>query len=303
MENESANQRSLLNRILQPGLLAAALLTYLLGIGVSHYLGTNLNFVPTLLGFFLVICLIVLRNLLTLHFLHPSLPGSTLNRDDPRYEQLKSIPRQNLMLYSFIVLTAGALVTIMLIVQKKFSISEMLVTGIALLLSYFYGVPPLNIEKRGYGEITEAILIANLTPAIGFLMNSTQIHILLIMLTLPLTFLYLALKIAFSLQNYAFDRVHLNLTMAVLLDWQKAMSFHNILLLSAFLLVAVFSIFGQPWKLTWPMALPFVIGIFQIVQMQWIVGGAKPKWRLLKWTAAGTFALSAYFYALSLWIG
>jgi hypothetical protein len=86
------------------------------------------------------------------------------------------------------------------------------------------------------------------------------------------------------------------------MDWQKAMSAHNFLVMAGFLLIGIFLLIGLPWAFAWPMLLTIVLGAYQIIQMQSIAGGAKPKWILLKWTAAGTFAVTAYLISFTLWI-
>jgi hypothetical protein len=62
-------------------------------------------------------------------------------------------------------------------------------------------------------------------------------------------------------------------------------------------------LFGLPWSLTWPGLLGLPFGVFQIVQMNGIAAGAKPRWRLLMITAGTTFALTAYFITWALWTG
>ncbi|KAF0112138.1 MAG: hypothetical protein FD147_405 [Chloroflexi bacterium] len=301
--NLNKSQNALFIRLTQPLLLAGLILTYSIGVGLSHYLGASLDWTDIFFGAFLGIFFVLMRNLLAAYFDHPSSPTSKIHAEDPRYEELNSVNRQTLLLVALTVLTAGALDTVILVVRHAVNFSAILLLGIAFLFCFFSSVPPVQFEKKGYGELSEAILIANLVPAIGFLLSEPNLHVLLVMLTFPLTLLYLALRIVFSLTTYAFDRTHSKQTLIVRMDWQKAMNSHNYLILAAFLFVALFSLIGQPWSLTWPMLLPLVFGIFQIIQIQGIVAGAAPKWNLLKWTAAGTFTLTAYLVSFTLWIG
>lgn len=296
-------QDALFIRLIQPFLLLGLLLTYSLGVGLSHYQGASPDWLNTFFGAFLGIFLILMRNFLAAYFDHPLSPTSRMHKEDPRYSELNSINRQILLLIALTVLTAGALDTVILVIRHAVNISAILLLGIAFMLCFFSAVPPVQFEKKGYGELGEAILIANLVPAIGFLLNVQSLHVLLVMLTFPLTLLFLALRIVFSLETYAFDRTHLNLTLVVRMDWLKAMNTHNYLILAAFLFVGAFSIIGQPWSLTWPMLLSLALGVFQIIQIQAIASGAAPKWKLLKWTAAGTFAVTAYLVSFALWIG
>lgn len=289
-------------RIIQPQLLVWVLLTYSIGVGLVKLQGGTLDWISILFGSLLGIFLILMGSYLSAFFDHPTSPTGKLHPDDPRYTLLKGMDRQTLLVIAMTLLTAGALDTVLLMVRQSINLSAVFILGLAFLISFFAATPPLQLEKRGYGEVGEAILICNLVPAIGYLLNEPNLHVLLIMLTLPITLLYLALKIAYALETYAFDRTYRVQSMVVRLDWLRAMQSHNYLILIAFLFVAVFALLGQPWALTWPMFLPLLIGIFQIIQVQGIINGAPPRWKILKLTAAGTFVVMAYLVSFTLWI-
>jgi 1,4-dihydroxy-2-naphthoate octaprenyltransferase len=289
-------------RIIQPQLLVWVLLTYSIGVGLVKHQGGNLDWINILFGSLLGIFLILMRSYLSAFFDHPNSPTGSLHVDDPRYTLLKRMDRQTLLVIAMTLLTAGALDTVLLMFRNAINLSAVFILGLAFLISFFAATPPLQLDKRGYGEVGEAILICNLIPAMGYLLNEHSLHVLLIMLTLPITLLYLALKIVNSLETYAFDRTHRVQSMVVRLDWLRSMQAHNYLVLIAFLFVAVFALLGQPWSLTWPMFLPLLIGIFQIIQIQGIINGAPPRWKILKLTAAGTFVVMAYLVSFTLWI-
>ena len=289
-------------QIIQPQLLIWVLLTYSIGVGLVKHQGGNLDWVNILFGSLLGIFLILMRSYLTAFFDHPASPTSSLYREDNRYALLKGFDRHTLLVIALTLLTAGALDTVLLMVRHAINLSAVFILGLAFLLSFFAATPPLQLDKRGYGEVAEAILITNLIPAIGYLLNESSLHVLLIMLTLPITLLYIALKIVNLLETYSFDRTHLVQSMVVKLDWLRSMQIHNYLVLIAFLFVAVFALLGQPWSLTWPMFLPLLIGIFQIIQIQGIINGAPPRWKILKLTAVGTFVVIAYLVSFTLWI-
>lgn len=289
-------------RIIQPQLLVWVLLTYSIGVGLVKHQGGTLDWVNILFGSLLGVFLILMRSYLSAFFDHPSSPTGSLHPDDPRYAELKGMDRQTLLVIALTLLTAGALDTFLLMFRHAINFSMIIMLGLAFLISFFAATPPLQLDKRGYGEVGEAILICNLVPALGYLLNEPTQHVLLIMLTLPITLLYLALKIVHSLETYAFDRTHRVQSMVVRLDWLRSMQAHNYLVLIAFLFVAVFALLGQPWSLTWPMFLPLLIGIFQIIQIQGIINCAPPRWKILKLTAGGTFVIMAYLVSFSLWI-
>ena len=286
----------------QPQLMVWVLLTYSIGIGLVHFVGGDLDWPTILMGGLLGPLILAARNFLLAYFDHPKSPTCGLHPDDPRYERLGLLERQTLLVIALTILTAGALVTVLLIFRQALNLAALLILGIALMLAFFSAVPPVQLERRGYGEIAEAIIVANLVPAIGFLILETELQTLLIMLTLPLSFLYLSLRIVLSLESYAFDRTHRVQTLVLRLDWQNAMTAHNYFILLAFLCVGIFALFGQPWSLTWPMLLPLLIGVWQIFQIIGIMAGKPPRWKILKLTAMGSFVVMAYLVSFSLWI-
>jgi 1,4-dihydroxy-2-naphthoate octaprenyltransferase len=200
-------------------------------------------------------------------------------------------------------LTVGAALTVLLFSQGKLGPAGFLLLGIAVLLGLAYAVPPLRLAYSGYGELILAVVLANFSPALAFILQTGELHRLIALITFPLTFLYLAAYLAISLQRYPQEERKGRRTMLVRLGWQGGMSLHNLLILAAFLLMGAAAMLGLPWPLTWPGLLGLPVGLFQIWQVLAITNGAKPRWRLLELTAGATLALTIYFINFALWGG
>ncbi len=291
-----------IRRIIDPWLVAVMILTYAIGIGIAYHLGAQLDWVNLFLGLLAAVSIIETRNFLSAYFDHPENPLSTLHRDDPWYGELRAVKRQALMQVAMTILTAGATTTVILIFRHAFSGACVLLFGVAFLLSFFTASPPLRLEKNGYGELVEALLVANLIPAIGLVLQGKPMSAYFVMLTLPLTLIYLAMKIALSLESYGFQITHSSRTLVTQLGWQRAMRLHNLVIIAAFLLISIFGLVGLSWSSVWPMLLGLPLGGFQIFLIQRIEEGDKPRWRLLQLVAGGLFLLTAYFVLLTLWI-
>lgn len=289
-------------RIIDPWLVVIVILTYAIGIGIAYYQGTRLDWVNLFLGLLGAISIIETRNFLSAYFDHPETPVSTLHRDDPWYSELKAIKRQALLQVAMTILTAGATTAVILIFRHAFSGACVLLYGIAFFLSFFSASPPLRLEKNGYRELIEALLVANFTPAIALVLQGKPINAFMVMLTLPLTLIYLAMKIAISFEGYGFQITHPSRTLITQLGWQRSMRLHNLLIISAYLLISIFGLVGLSWSLVWPMLLGLPLGGFQIFLIQRIEDGDKPRWRLLRLVAGGLFLLTTYFILLTLWI-
>jgi len=291
-----------IRRIIEPWLVGVVILTYAIGIGIAYHLGTRLDWINLFLGLLGVISIIETRNFLSAYFDHPETPVSTLHRDDPWYDELRAIKRPALMQIALTVLTAGATVAVILIFRNVLTGACALLYSFAFLLGFFAASPPMRLEKNGYGELIEALLVANFIPAIALVLQGRPLTSYLVMLTLPLTLIYLAMKIAHSFEGYAFQITHSSKTLVTQLGWQRSMRLHNLLIIAAYLLMSIFGLVGLSWSSVWPMLLGLPLGGFQIFLIQRIEEGDKPRWRLLKLVSAGLFLLTVYFILLTLWI-
>ena len=287
----------------QPQALLVGILFYALGGGIVHYLGDPINWTTYWLG---QACVTMLQ--LSSFYLKAvyDLPAgeNRPNRklDDPgKTGEEVTISRSSLLMLSSTTLTIGAVITVLLFANGTLNTTSLLMLGLAFLVSFFYAVPPFRLVYSGYGELALSFFMANIIPALAFLLQVGNLHRLLAMITFPITALYLAMMLALSLEGYASDQKFFRKTSMIRLGWQRGMNLHNLLILIGFLLFGLAAILGLPWLLTWPGLLGLPLGLFQIWQMSSIAAGAKPHWRLLSLNAVATVVLTAYLVTFTLW--
>jgi 1,4-dihydroxy-2-naphthoate octaprenyltransferase len=198
-------------------------------------------------------------------------------------------------------LTVVASLTVLLISQGVLSSTTLFIMVLIFVGTFFYSVPPVRLASTGYGELTTSILVANLLPALAFLLQTGELHRLLAMSTFPLTALHLAMMLAFELPDYANDLKYDKNTLMVRLGWQRGMTLHNALILCAYLLLALAVSFGLPLSIAWPSFLTLPIGLLQIWQMRRVADGAKPNWMTLTITPMVLFAAMTYLLAFAFW--
>jgi 1,4-dihydroxy-2-naphthoate octaprenyltransferase len=121
------------------------------------------------------------------------------------------------------------------------------------------------------------------------------------MSSFPLAALMMAMLLAFELPDFANDIRFEKRTLLVRLGWQTGMGLHNLLILSAFLILLLARMFGYPWSATIAGLLALPLGLFQIWQMRNIANGAKPNWNLLTIGALALFAAASYLLTFSFW--
>lgn len=294
-------------RSMRPLSLVVGGLFFFLGIGIVKYLGYTILWDRLWLGLGMAILLQVSSYLLNAQyeFLEATSPLRKMQKDVPIEDQavMKRIPKQGFLMLSITTLTAGAVLTVVMVSEGAISLPTLIILGSGFLLAFFYAVPPLRLINRGYGELAEAILVASLVPAFAFQIQTGELHRFILVFAFPLIALFLAMRIAQSLEKYALDLKLGRRTLLVTLGWQRSMALHNILIGAGYLLLVIGGLTGLPWSLTWPGLLTIPIGIFQIYQLNQIAAGAKPGWLVLRLTAASLLVLTVYLIILALLTG
>lgn len=302
MKNPKETPLYVLIRDAQPWALLAGAITYAIGCGIGKYLGHSIDWSAYWLGQALVTMLQVSAYLLKAYYdeLDNARRGNPNRSHTPEEPTAVSLS-QVLLAGSLTVLSVGAVLTVLMVARGVLNATSLLILGVAFAVTFFYAVPPIRLVYSGYGELTEAILVTNLFPALAYLFQAGEMHRLILMLSLPLTAMYLAMKVAFALPVYSDNLKQSRDTMVTRMGWQRGMNAHNLLILISFVLLGVAALLGLPWVLTWPALLVLPIGIFQIWQMIQIANGAAPRWRSFLFLSAGIFGLMAYLVALALW--
>lgn len=287
--------------------MLSAVLLYILGVGIADYLGAIIHWNVIWSGLGLCLLLIFASAYLRAYFdlLEDDTRSKTFRENwaESNFQSENQLRPSALLQIALAALAAAAVLALLLFQREAANRPAQIFLFLIFILSFFQGVPPLRTLYSGYGEITQAIIIANLVPAFAFSLQYGGTHRLLGMVTFPLTFLHLAMSLALALPVYADDVKYGRKTLMPRLGWQRGMTLHNIAILLAYVVLGLAAAFGLPWSLTWPGLLTLPVGIFQIWQILQIGNGARPNWRLTRITAMSTLALTSYMLAYALWTG
>ncbi len=292
-------------RLSRPAFLLGVAVFYTLGVGVAHYLGYDIDAKIYLLGQIWVSLCQLSAQYLNEYFnaeADEKNNNQTLLTGGSRSLGPGKLPRQVALYAAYFSLAFLASVSVLLFAQVNLVFPTILIMLFALGVSISYSTPPIRLEASGFGELAVSVLIALFTPAFAFLLQTGEWHRLVAMSSFPLAALHLAMLIAFEFPDYANDLKYNKLTLMIRLGWQKSLVFHNILILSAFLLLSINRMMGFPWFATLAGLLAFPIGIFQIWQMRQIASGAKPNWNALTVGAVAMLIVTTYLVAFSFWI-
>jgi 1,4-dihydroxy-2-naphthoate octaprenyltransferase len=284
--------------------LLGAALVYALGVGIARYLGVFIDWGLYFLGQAFVTLLQLSAQYLNEYF---DAPGDVRNRNRTLFSGGSGaigpgkLPRNTALIAAVTSLTFLASVSVVLLQQAPLSPFLVLLMVASFFGAFFYSTPPLKLAETGYGELTTSVLVANLVPTFAFLLQFQEFHRLVMMSTFPLTALHLAMMVVFEFPDYAADIRQEKQNLLVRLGWQRAMTLHNLLILTAFLLLGIAIWSGLPIAIALPAFLPLPLGLLQIWQMRRIAAGAKPNWTTLTLTAVVIFASMAYLLAFAFW--
>jgi 1,4-dihydroxy-2-naphthoate octaprenyltransferase len=284
-------------RVSRPLYLIISSLTFVLGSGMAHYLGSPLRPFPFALGLGIALLLQVAAFLLTEYFHLPVLPLAKAETARQR-EQVRAL----LLQVSAAALVLATAATIILLHARLLTFPPCVILTLIFVFLMAFAVPPLSLSDAGYGELILAVYFATFLPAFSFLLQNGSYHRLLAMTTFPLTLLGLAYLLILDFPTFAADQKVGRHTLLTRMTWQGAIPLHHILILDAYLLFAAAPFFGFPWGLVWPVFLGLPFAALQAIWLQRIANGGRTYWNFLTTLAVAVFGLTAYLLAFTYWI-
>jgi 1,4-dihydroxy-2-naphthoate octaprenyltransferase len=290
----------------RPIYVLSAVLLYILGIGIAHYLSGQVNWTSFFLGLAWIVFSLLGTQYLNEYF------DPTIMHEDPTWKHtpfsggsgaigVGRLPRQVALWAGLTCLTITASLTVLLIQKLGISIVGILILGLIFLGEFLYAIPPFRLVSSGYGELVMSIIVIGMFPALAFLLQGHDFHRLLIMVAFPLTTLHIAMLLALEFPDYASDLKQGKRPAIVRIGWQRGMIIHNILILVSFVILGAAFVFGLPLSVGWPVIFVLPIGLFQIWMMNRIADGAKPNWNLLVLVSISTFGLTTYLLTFAFW--
>jgi 1,4-dihydroxy-2-naphthoate octaprenyltransferase len=161
--------------------------------------------------------------------------------------------------------------------------------------------PPQHLAQSKFRDLIDGSATILLTAGFGNLLQSNAVIDLSIILSASLMLIFLALRIALSLEMYDEDERMERDTFLRAIGWERGMQAHNIFLLVAFFIPATaLVLFNFPLELFWPLLLAFLSAILQLFQMVRIHNGAPVHWQLLRFNAYATLYLFFYLALITL---
>ena len=291
-------------RLSRPFFLLGGALVYALGAGIADYLGMPIDWGLYILGQAFVTTLQLSAQYLNEYFDAPAdieNPNRTPFSGGSGAVGPGKLSRNTVLLAAVTMLTILASLTVILIDRAPISPLLVIILVLAFAGAFFYSIPPIQLVRTGYGELTTSVLVSFLVPAFAFLLQTGDLHRLLMISTLPLTALHLAMMLVFEFPDYATDIKFEKKTLLVRIGWEHGMVLNNLLILGAFLMLGVAAILGVP-SIVLPSFLLLPFGLFQIWQFRNIASGGKPNWTMVGLTGVILFSGVAYMLTFAFWV-
>ncbi len=291
-------------RLARPHFLLGGILLYALGAGIARYLGTQIDWSVYIIGQVWGTLLQLSTHFLNEYFdieVDANNPNRTFLTGGSGALGPGRLPRATAFWSAAGCLAGVASLTFLLIDKGNLDPVSGVLMVLIFLGAFLYAVPPVRLVSSGYGELTTAILLSNLVPAFAFALQTGHLHRLLAMSTFPLTFLCLAMLLAFELPDYGIDLKYGKRTLLVRAGWQSGMNLHNLMILFGYLILAIAVLLGLSVSVALPVLLSLPIGLLQIWSMNRIAAGAKPNWTTLTLAGLLMYGSAAYLLALTFW--
>jgi 1,4-dihydroxy-2-naphthoate polyprenyltransferase len=178
----------------------------------------------------------------------------------------------------------GATLVLALIVRP--GVWTLLLFLLALALAWSYSAPPLRLHSRGLGELTTALLVAGMTPLVGFYLQTGGVGVPLLGV-LSLCCLQFAMLLTIEFPDAVGDASVGKRTLVVRLGGDRAARLLVLMLLAAYALLPLLVARGLPWQVAAGTALTTPLAAWQGWRV-WRGAWADPA----RWNSLGFWAIA-----------
>jgi len=285
-------------KAIKPFRLIALAATYSLGAGLVQYVRSLKSWSQLISGLVFLVCLSLSLELMRL------LKRLASADQWPVGVTFKEVKQTRTIILALIAtfLTAAAIIFV------HWMISGVLWQGFVILvlsllgLSFFYYLCEGFSSLKPYQLLFEGLFYIVVPPAFAYFLQSDETHLFLTLMVMGFVPAYLAFRILSQLQSVDEDDRLDHQTIVVRMGWEKALVFHNALVLLTFVIFALIVFFGFPWFLLWPVFLALPIGMLEVWLMERVRRGGKPFWVMMRVATASILFIPVYLLSFAFWI-
>jgi 1,4-dihydroxy-2-naphthoate octaprenyltransferase len=283
-------------RLGRPLFLTGGFLFHALGIAIAMYQGAGLNLGGWLWGQVGITAVQIMTHYSNDYF---DLAADKANQTPTRWaggsrilvEGLVS-PRAALItaVTAGIVAITAALILTFIVKTGPLTVPLFL---LAVALAWSYSSPPLQLNMRGLGELTGAILIPGLTTLVGYYLQTGHVTTLPFLAIFPLSCIQMAMLLVINFPDAQGDAAAGKRTLVHLLGSETAVRLYLTLLTLAYLSLPLLVLLGLPLPVALALFSLSPIAIWQGWRMARRAWANPAQWNGLGFWAIGLLILSA----------
>jgi 1,4-dihydroxy-2-naphthoate octaprenyltransferase len=235
-------------RLGRPHFLVGGFVMHSLGVAAALYAGARLNVAALLLGQVAITATQWMVHYSNEYF---DLAADRANRTPTAWSGGSRILPQGDLSPRLAYLTALALASVALAAALALVLVAgtgpltIVLIGAALCLSWFYSAPPFRLHSRGVGELVTALIVAVLTPCLGFYLQTGYLAAWLVPVLWPLFCLQISFQFSVNFPDAAADAAVGKRTLVVRYP-DTARSIYLLVLALAYVAVPVIVLSGLP---------------------------------------------------------
>jgi len=191
-------------------------------------------------------------------------------------------------LVAALVLAGVALLATAIVTAASASpVQTMLLLLMALFLAWSYSSPPLFLNRRGWGELTGAVLVPILTTLVGFQLQTGQLALMPLLAALPLSCFQFAMLLSVNFPDAEGDAAVNKRTLVVKLGRQRAGGLFVGALFLAYGLLPLLIWLGLPPQAAGAVLLTLPIAIWQAWRIRRGAASDPSQWNALAFWSIG----------------
>lgn len=164
---------------------------------------------------------------------------------------------------------------------------------LAVFLAWSYSSPPLYLNRRGWGELTGAVLVPGLTTLVGYQVQAGQLTLLPFLAALPLSCFQFAMLLAVNFPDAAGDRQAGKRTLVVRLGGAQAARLFAAVIALGYLSLPLLVWLGLPLLAALAVQLTLPLGAWQAWRVSRGAWDTRASWNSLGFWSIGLLMSAA----------
>ena len=271
----------------------SAAASYLFGVMIAKSTGHSINFLSLAAGMLIFVSFYLLQKIQLV---------LTSNRVNPFTKVRSTEKTQSSTILSYIL---GAFFAIF--ASLYFLLQAQVLIGINLILLVFLAfVMFLSMGRfsrlwfTSMSWLFEGLMVSPLMFLLGSLIQEYPYSYLLLLLWMPIFFLYGASAITLLFAEFDQNSATRRNSFIESAGWERALKFHHILTILTYVSLLVYLAASNTWSRNWPALLLCLVSGAEVFFLEQMAAGMRPNWQLLRTLAIVQFFSLIYLLAYPL---